>query len=103
MFRDMTELEAMQRALQLAWTGWGRVHPNPLVGAVVMKDGSIVAEGFHGEFGGEHAEAVALRQLGGQARGGTLIVSLEPCSHQGKQPPCTEAILRSGITRVLGR
>lgn len=97
----MTELEAMQRALQLAWKGWGRVHPNPLVGAVVMKDGALVAEGFHGEFGGEHAEAVALRQLGGHARGATLIASLEPCSHQGKQPPCTEAIIRSGITRVV--
>ena len=97
----MTELEAMQRALQLAWMGWGRVHPNPLVGAVVMKDGNIVSEGFHGEFGGEHAEAVALRQVGTQARGGTLVVSLEPCSHQGKQPPCTDAILRHGITRVV--
>jgi diaminohydroxyphosphoribosylaminopyrimidine deaminase / 5-amino-6-(5-phosphoribosylamino)uracil reductase len=97
----MTELEAMQRALQLAWKGWGRVHPNPLVGAVVMKDGALVAEGFHGEFGGEHAEAAALRHVGGQARGATLIVSLEPCSHQGKQPPCTEAIIRSGITRVV--
>ena len=97
----MTELEAMQRAIQLAWMGWGRVHPNPLVGAVVVKDGAVLAEGFHGEFGGEHAEAVALRQLGGHARGATLVASLEPCSHQGKQPPCTEAIIRSGITRVV--
>jgi diaminohydroxyphosphoribosylaminopyrimidine deaminase/5-amino-6-(5-phosphoribosylamino)uracil reductase len=97
----MTELEAMQRALHLAWTGWGRVHPNPLVGAVVIKDGVILGEGFHGAFGGEHAEAVALRDVGPRARGATLVVSLEPCSHQGKQPPCTEAIIRSGITRVV--
>jgi diaminohydroxyphosphoribosylaminopyrimidine deaminase/5-amino-6-(5-phosphoribosylamino)uracil reductase len=97
----MTELEAMQRAIQLAWMGWGRVHPNPMVGAVIVNDGTVLAEGHHGEFGGEHAEAVALRQLGGAARGATLIASLEPCSHQGKQPPCTEAIIRSGIVRVV--
>lgn len=97
----MTELEAMQRAIQLAWMGWGRVHPNPMVGAVIIKDGSLVAEGYHGEFGGEHAEAAALGQVIGGARGGTMIVSLEPCSHQGKQPPCSEAIIRSGITRVV--
>ena len=97
----MTELEAMQRALHLAWRGWGRVHPNPLVGAVILQGSALVAEGFHGEFGGEHAEAAALRQAAGQTRGATLVVSLEPCSHQGKQPPCTEAILRSGITRVV--
>lgn len=97
----MNEHEAMQRAIQLAWMGWGKVHPNPMVGAVVVKDGNVIAEGFHGEFGGEHAEAVALRQLGGQARGATLVTSLEPCSHQGKQPPCSEAIIRSGITRVV--
>jgi diaminohydroxyphosphoribosylaminopyrimidine deaminase/5-amino-6-(5-phosphoribosylamino)uracil reductase len=97
----MTELEAMQRAIQLAWMGWGRVHPNPMVGAVVLKDGNLIAEGFHAEFGGEHAEAVALRQLGGRAKGATLVASLEPCSHQGKQPPCSEAIIKSGITRVV--
>ena len=97
----MTELEAMQRAIQLAWMGWGRVHPNPMVGAVVMKEGNLIAEGFHGEFGEAHAEAVALRGLNGSAKGATLVASLEPCSHQGKQPPCTEAIVRSGITRVV--
>jgi diaminohydroxyphosphoribosylaminopyrimidine deaminase/5-amino-6-(5-phosphoribosylamino)uracil reductase len=97
----MTELEAMQRAIQLAWMGWGRVHPNPMVGAVILADGHPVAEGHHAEFGGEHAEAAALRQVGGKARGATLICSLEPCSHQGKQPPCTEAIIRSGITRLV--
>jgi diaminohydroxyphosphoribosylaminopyrimidine deaminase/5-amino-6-(5-phosphoribosylamino)uracil reductase len=97
----MTELEAMQRALQLAWMGWGRVHPNPMVGAVIIRDGNLVAEGHHGEFGGEHAEAAALRHIGGAARAATMVVSLEPCTHLGKQPPCTEAIIRSGITRVV--
>jgi diaminohydroxyphosphoribosylaminopyrimidine deaminase/5-amino-6-(5-phosphoribosylamino)uracil reductase len=97
----MTELEAMQRAIQLAWRGWGRVHPNPLVGAVILRDGQPLAEGFHAEFGGEHAEAVALHQAGDASRGATLVASLEPCSHQGKQPACTEAILRSGISRVI--
>ena len=91
----------MQRAIQLAWMGWGRVHPNPMVGAIILRDGNLVGEGHHVEFGGQHAEAVALAQVSGKARGATLVSSLEPCSHQGKQPPCTEAIIRSGITRVV--
>ncbi|MFI5234086.1 MAG: bifunctional diaminohydroxyphosphoribosylaminopyrimidine deaminase/5-amino-6-(5-phosphoribosylamino)uracil reductase RibD [Gemmatimonadales bacterium] len=91
----------MSRALSLAWRGWGRVHPNPLVGAVVLRDGDLVGEGWHAEFGREHAEVVALRSAGARARGATLVVTLEPCAHQGKQPPCTEAILASGITRVV--
>jgi diaminohydroxyphosphoribosylaminopyrimidine deaminase / 5-amino-6-(5-phosphoribosylamino)uracil reductase len=97
----MTEREAMQRAIQLAWGGWGRVHPNPMVGAVVLQNGRPVAEGRHAEFGQEHAEAAALRLLGGEARGATLVASLEPCAHHGKQPPCTDAILKSGISRVV--
>ncbi len=97
----MTELEAMRRAIQGGWKGWGRVHPNPMVGAVILRDGRIIAEGFHAEFGGEHAEAAALRQVTESLKGTTLVVSLEPCNHQGKQPPCSEAILRSGITRVV--
>jgi diaminohydroxyphosphoribosylaminopyrimidine deaminase / 5-amino-6-(5-phosphoribosylamino)uracil reductase len=97
----MTELEAMRRAIQLAWGGWGRVHPNPMVGAVVLRDGQVIAEGIHGEYGQEHAEAVALRQLNGRAAGATMVVSLEPCAHQGHQPPCTKAIIQSGITRVV--
>lgn len=91
----------MQRALSLAWRGWGRVHPNPLVGAVILRDGSIVGEGWHGEFGGPHAERVALERAGDKARGATLVVTLEPCRHHGKQPPCTEAIIAAGVSRVV--
>jgi diaminohydroxyphosphoribosylaminopyrimidine deaminase/5-amino-6-(5-phosphoribosylamino)uracil reductase len=97
----MNEREAMARALDLAWRGWGRVQPNPLVGAVVLQDGQLVGEGWHPEFGDRHAEAVALAGAGERARGATMVVTLEPCSHQGKQPPCTEAIIQSGIRRVV--
>jgi diaminohydroxyphosphoribosylaminopyrimidine deaminase/5-amino-6-(5-phosphoribosylamino)uracil reductase len=96
------EREAMVRAVDLAWRGWGRVPPNPLVGAVVLSsDGRVVGEGWHAEFGERHAEPVALEAAGERARGGTLVVTLEPCSHQGKQPPCTEAVLTSGVRRVV--
>ena len=91
----------MAHALDLAWRGWGRVQPNPLVGAVVLQGGELVGEGWHAEYGDRHAETVALAGAGERARGGTLVVTLEPCSHQGKQPPCTEAIIRSGIRRVV--
>jgi diaminohydroxyphosphoribosylaminopyrimidine deaminase/5-amino-6-(5-phosphoribosylamino)uracil reductase len=97
----MNEPEGMARALDLAWRGWGRVQPNPLVGAVVLRDGELVGEGWHPEFGDRHAEAVALAGAGERARGATILVTLEPCAHQGKQPPCTEAIIRSGIRRVV--
>lgn len=98
----MTELEAMQRAIALAWQGWGRVHPNPLVGAVVLDAaGEVAGEGFHAEFGGPHAERVALAAAGTRARKGTLAVTLEPCTHEGKQPPCTAAILGAGLARVV--
>jgi diaminohydroxyphosphoribosylaminopyrimidine deaminase/5-amino-6-(5-phosphoribosylamino)uracil reductase len=91
----------MARALDLAWRGWGRVQPNPLVGAVVLQNGEWIAEGWHPEYGDRHAEAVALASAGERARGGTMVVTLEPCSHRGKQPPCTEAIIHSGIRRVV--
>lgn len=91
----------MTRALELAWRGWGRVQPNPLVGAVVLQRGDPVGEGWHAEFGDRHAEAVAIAQAADRARGATLVVSLEPCSHPGKQPPCTQAILAAGIRRVV--
>lgn len=97
----MDESQAMQRALWLAWQGWGRVHPNPMVGAVVLRDGKVVGEGWHAEFGGPHAERVALEQAGDAARGATLVVTLAPCRHHGKQPPCTEAIIAAGIARVV--
>lgn len=91
----------MRRALELAEAGWGRVHPNPLVGAVVVREGRVVGEGAHLEYGGPHAEVAALREAGTGARGATLYVTLEPCVHFGKTPPCTDAILESGIGRVV--
>jgi diaminohydroxyphosphoribosylaminopyrimidine deaminase/5-amino-6-(5-phosphoribosylamino)uracil reductase len=91
----------MARAIELAWQGWGRVAPNPLVGAVVLRDGQVIAEGHHAEFGDRHAEAVALGAAGEGARGATLVVTLEPCAHQGKQPSCTDAVLRAGVRRVV--
>jgi diaminohydroxyphosphoribosylaminopyrimidine deaminase/5-amino-6-(5-phosphoribosylamino)uracil reductase len=77
------------------------VHPNPLVGAVVLQDGRVVGEGWHAEFGAAHAEVAALRAAGPAASGGTMVVTLEPCRHHGQQPPCTEAILAAGIRRVV--
>ena len=91
----------MERALSLAWRGWGRVHPSPMVGAVVLANGEPVGEGWHDEFGGLHAETVALDRAGGAARGATAIVTLEPCTHVGKQPPCADALIRAGIRRVV--
>lgn len=91
----------MRRALELAERGWGRVAPNPMVGAVVARDGEVVGEGHHAAFGGPHAEVEALAQAGERARGATLYVTLEPCTHHGKTPPCTDAILRAGVQRVL--
>jgi len=95
------EAEAMRRALDLARRGWGRVAPNPLVGAVVQRDGAVVGEGFHEEYGGPHAEVNALARAGEAARGATLIVTLEPCAHHGQTPPCTDAILAAGVRRVV--
>ena len=97
----MNEREAMIRALSLAWHGWGHVPPNPMVGAVILRDGEIVGEGWHAEFGGLHAETAALARAGSAARGGTLVVTLEPCVHHGKQPPCVDAILHAGVSRVV--
>jgi diaminohydroxyphosphoribosylaminopyrimidine deaminase/5-amino-6-(5-phosphoribosylamino)uracil reductase len=91
----------MRRALDLAAQGLGRVEPNPMVGAVVVLGDRIVGEGFHARFGGPHAEVVALEQAGPAARGAELFVSLEPCCHWGKTPPCTAAILAAGLRRVV--
>ena len=92
----------MRRALQLASLAEGRTSPNPLVGAVVLDaDGRLVGEGFHARAGEPHAEPVALAQAGDAARGGTIIVTLEPCCHHGRTPPCTEAILAAGVRRVV--
>jgi diaminohydroxyphosphoribosylaminopyrimidine deaminase/5-amino-6-(5-phosphoribosylamino)uracil reductase len=91
----------MRRALAVAEQGRGFVEPNPLVGAVVVRDGRFVAEGWHRKFGEAHAEVNALAAAGAAAAGATLYVTLEPCCHHGKTPPCTDAILRSGIRRVV--
>ncbi len=91
----------MQLALRLARKGEGKVSPNPLVGAVIVKDGKIVGSGYHKRFGGPHAEINALKEAGGKAKGGTLYVNLEPHSFLGKTPPCTEAIIEAGIKKVL--
>jgi diaminohydroxyphosphoribosylaminopyrimidine deaminase / 5-amino-6-(5-phosphoribosylamino)uracil reductase len=95
------EREAMTRALDLAWRGWGRVQPNPLVGAVLLAGGDPVGEGWHAELGDRHAETVALAAAGERAHGATMVVTLEPCAHQGRQPPCTEALIRAGVRRVV--
>jgi diaminohydroxyphosphoribosylaminopyrimidine deaminase/5-amino-6-(5-phosphoribosylamino)uracil reductase len=97
----VNEAEAMDRALALAWRGWGRVAPNPLVGAVVLQGGRVVGEGWHAEYGGLHAEVAALAKAGDQVRGASVAVTLEPCSHQGKQPPCTEALIAAGVRKVM--
>jgi diaminohydroxyphosphoribosylaminopyrimidine deaminase/5-amino-6-(5-phosphoribosylamino)uracil reductase len=99
--RARIEADAMRRALEIALGGWGHVAPNPLVGAVVLQGGVPVGEGFHAEYGRDHAEVAALAAAGTAARGGTLVVSLEPCRHQGKTPPCTDAILAAGVARVV--
>ncbi len=89
------------RAAELARKGWGRVRPNPMVGCVLVKDGAIVGEGSHEEFGGPHAEVNALAAAGEGARGATAYVTLEPCNHFGKTPPCTEALVDAGVSRVV--
>jgi len=91
----------MNMALKLAELGRGYTSPNPLVGAVVVKDGNVVGSGYHRAAGGPHAEICAIEEAGLKARGATLYVTLEPCNHVGRTPPCTEAILRSGIKRVV--
>ncbi|HEY1859103.1 MAG TPA: bifunctional diaminohydroxyphosphoribosylaminopyrimidine deaminase/5-amino-6-(5-phosphoribosylamino)uracil reductase RibD [Gemmataceae bacterium] len=91
----------MHRALELAERGRGYVEPNPLVGAVVVRDGRVVGEGWHERFGQQHAEIIALAAADDAAQGATLYVTLEPCCHQGKTPPCTDAVLGAGIRRVV--
>ena len=91
----------MQRAITLAEKGKGRVNPNPLVGAVVVKDGKIIGEGYHEYYGGLHAERNALKNCKESSEGATLYVTLEPCCHYGKTPPCTEAILEHRIRKVV--
>ena len=91
----------MKRALELARLAWGKTSPNPMVGAVVVKNGNIVGEGYHHKAGTPHAEVHALNAAGANAKGATIYVTLEPCSTYGRTPPCTEAIKKAGIKRVV--
>ncbi len=91
----------LRQALRLARQGSGRTSPNPLVGAVVVRGGRVVGTGYHQKAGGPHAERIALAQAGRKARGATLYVTLEPCNHSGRTPPCTEAILEYGVKKVV--
>jgi diaminohydroxyphosphoribosylaminopyrimidine deaminase / 5-amino-6-(5-phosphoribosylamino)uracil reductase len=91
----------LARALELAERGRGTTHPNPIVGAVVVRDGEVVGEGWHERKGDPHAEVVALGGAGERARGSTLYVTMEPCTHHGSTPPCTEAVLAAGVAHVV--
>lgn len=97
----MEKQDFMKRAISLAQKGMGAVDPNPLVGAVLVRDGQIIGEGWHACFGGLHAERNALKNCRTSPKGATLYVTLEPCCHYGKTPPCTEAILEAGIAKVI--
>jgi diaminohydroxyphosphoribosylaminopyrimidine deaminase/5-amino-6-(5-phosphoribosylamino)uracil reductase len=99
--RTETDRLHLARAVELASRGVGRVSPNPVVGAVLVRDGDVIGEGWHDELGGAHAEVNAIDAAGGDARDATLYVSLEPCCHEGRTPPCTDAILAAGIARVV--
>ncbi len=98
---DSRDRELLERAILLGRKGWGRVHPNPMVGCVLVRDGTLVAEGWHEEYGGSHAEANALAKAGELAKGATAYVSLEPCNHFGHTPPCSLALRDAGISRLV--
>jgi diaminohydroxyphosphoribosylaminopyrimidine deaminase / 5-amino-6-(5-phosphoribosylamino)uracil reductase len=97
----MIAREHLARALELAEGGRGGTAPNPVVGAVLVRDGAVVGEGWHDRVGGPHAEIVALESAGEAARGATLYVSLEPCAHHGRTPPCADALVAAGVKRVV--
>lgn len=96
-----TDEDFMQRALELAERGRETTGENPMVGAVLVKDGKIIGEGYHKKAGGPHAEIKALKYVGLNAKGATLYVNLEPCNHYGKTPPCTDALIKAGVARVV--
>src|SRR5690242_8410193 len=98
---SLSDSDWMGRALELAERGRGSVEPNPLVGAVVVREGQLVGEGWHQRYGEAHAEVHALAAAGEAARGATVYVTLEPCCHHGKTPPCTDALLAAGLARVV--
>jgi diaminohydroxyphosphoribosylaminopyrimidine deaminase / 5-amino-6-(5-phosphoribosylamino)uracil reductase len=98
--RDVDRVH-MRRAIALARRGLGHTAPNPMVGAVLVREGKVVGEGFHAHFGGPHAEVEAIRDAGPRAEGATLYVTLEPCAHHGKTPPCADAVIAARIRRVV--
>ncbi len=102
-FNKMKEMKEkwMSLALSLAKKGEGKVSPNPMVGAVLTKNGTMIAQGYHRYFGGPHAEVEAIEKAKAKAKGATLYVSLEPCSHWGKTPPCTQKIIKAGVKKVI--
>ena len=101
MNKNLSDYQFIKRTLELAKQGIGNVSPNPMVGAVIVKDNKVVGEGYHQQFGEEHAEIIALKNAGRNAYNATLYVNLEPCCHHGKTPPCTDAIIEAGIKRVV--
>ena len=100
-FSFMNDEQWMKRALRLAEKGRGRTSPNPMVGTVLVKNGQVVGEGYHARAGEAHAEILALRQAGEEARGSTLYINLEPCIHYGKTPPCAPAVIEAKVRRVV--
>ncbi len=97
---QMTDEQYMRRAIELAKRGMGYTSPNPMVGAVIVKDGRIIGEGWHERYGELHAERNALKHCKESPQGAEMYVTLEPCCHHGKQPPCVEAVIEAGIKKV---
>ncbi len=95
------DLNFLERAVDLGRRGWGRVSPNPMVGCVIVRESEVVGEGWHRELGGPHAEVHALAEAGEGARGATAYISLEPCAHTGRTPPCAHALMEAGVARVV--
>src|SRR5215831_10058117 len=91
----------MREVMELARKGRALASPNPMVGAVIVRDGNVVGRGFHTYAGVQHAEIIALAQAKGQANGATMYLNLEPCSHQGRTPPCADALIAAGIKKVV--
>lgn len=98
---DARDEDFMRRALALAERGWGQTAPNPMVGAVIVRDGEVVGEGWHEIYGGPHAEVNALMRAGQLTEGATVYVTLEPCNHTGKTPPCADALIAAKVARVV--
>jgi len=92
------DTQYMRMAIELALNGMGRVNPNPLVGAVIVKDGAVIGQGYHQQYGSPHAERNALAACTEPPAGATVYVTLEPCCHHGKNPPCTEALIQAGVS-----